>query len=240
MLLVRDLHISYGPVAAVRGISFDVERGELVSLLGSNGAGKSSTLRAISGLVQASSGGILFEGRDLLAEPPDKRVALGIAHVPEGRRVFSTMTVHENLLLGAYGTRGRLPQHSDLEAVLKLFPVLADRREQLAGTLSGGEQQMLAIGRALVARPRLLMMDEPTMGLAPKMIDLILQKIETIRANGTTILLVEQNAVETIRMSDRVFVLQLGRIAYGGSSTALTLETLKELYLGDETKERNQ
>ncbi|MGE3873320.1 MAG: ABC transporter ATP-binding protein [Parvibaculaceae bacterium] len=228
MLEVSNLSVAHGSIAAVRDLTFAVQRGELVSLLGSNGAGKTTTLRAISGLIRANAGSVLFEGAELLDQRPEKRVSCGIAHVPEGRKVFANMTVWENLLLGAYSVRER----SEPDLALTLFPILAERRNQLAGTLSGGEQQMLAIGRALVSAPRLLMMDEPTMGLAPKMIDVILQKIEAIRARGTTILMVEQNAIETIRMSDRVYVLQQGRLVYGGESAKLTLETLKTLYLG--------
>lgn len=231
MLIVSGLNVSYGPVQAVRDVSFEVKRGELVSLLGSNGAGKSTTLRAISGLTPASSGSVTVDGIDLLARAPSERISCGVAHVPEGRRVFASMTVLENLALGGYSS-SRAAMDEAMETVMTLFPVLGERRQQLSGTLSGGEQQMLAIGRALMSRPRLLMMDEPTMGLSPKMVDVILARIDDIRQQGTTVLMIEQNALDTIRLSTRVYVMRSSRIVFDGAGDALTPELLKSLYLG--------
>ena len=231
MLKVSGLSVAYGPIQAVRDVSFEVRQGELVSLLGSNGAGKSTTLRAISGLIRASSGSVTIEGRDLLALAPSARVSCGIAHVPEGRRVFASMSVFENLALGGYITPGSTMDET-LETVLDLFPLLRERRQQMSGTLSGGEQQMLAIGRALMSRPKLLMMDEPTMGLSPKMVDVILAKIDDIRRQGTTVLMVEQNALDAIRMSTRVYVMRTGCVVFEGAGDTLTPDIIKSLYLG--------
>jgi branched-chain amino acid transport system ATP-binding protein len=231
MLKVSGLSVAYGPIQAVRDVSFEVRQGELVSLLGSNGAGKSTTLRAISGLIRANSGSVTIEGRDLLALAPSARVSCGIAHVPEGRRVFASMSVFENLALGGYTISGSAMDET-LEAVLDLFPLLRERRQQMSGTLSGGEQQMLAIGRALMSRPKLLMMDEPTMGLSPKMVDVILAKIDDIRRQGTTVLMVEQNALDAIRMSTRVYVMRTGGVVFEGAGDALTPDIIKSLYLG--------
>jgi branched-chain amino acid transport system ATP-binding protein len=231
MLQVKGLTVAYGPIQAVRDVSFDVKQGELVSLLGSNGAGKTTTLRAISGLIKTAKGAVSIEGSDLLSMEPSARVQRGLAHVPEGRRVFASMSVHENLALGGY-TTSRAKNEEQLEAVLQLFPILAERRKQLSGTLSGGEQQMLAIGRALMSRPKLLMMDEPTMGLSPKMVDVILAKIRDIRRQGTTVLMVEQNALDAISMSTRVYVMRSGGIVFEGAGDSLTPDILKSLYLG--------
>ncbi|MGN6765631.1 MAG: ABC transporter ATP-binding protein [Rhizobiaceae bacterium] len=231
MLKVSGLSVAYGPIQAVRDVSFEVRQGELVSLLGSNGAGKSTTLRAVSGLIRASSGSVTIEGRNLLALAPSARVSCGIAHVPEGRRVFASMSVFENLALGGYTVPG-LAMEETLGAVFDLFPLLRERRNQTGGTLSGGEQQMLAIGRALMSRPKLLIMDEPTMGLSPKMVDVILAKIDDIRRQGTTILMVEQNAMDAIRMSSRVYVMRTGGIVFEGAGDALTPDIIKALYLG--------
>jgi branched-chain amino acid transport system ATP-binding protein len=231
MLKVSGLSVAYGPIQAVRDVSFEVRQGELVSLLGSNGAGKSTTLRAISGLIPANSGSVIIEGRNLLALAPSARVSCGIAHVPEGRRVFASMSVFENLALGGYITSGSKMDET-LETVLDLFPLLRERRQQMSGTLSGGEQQMLAIGRALMSRPKLLMMDEPTMGLSPKMVDVILAKIDDIRRQGTTVLMVEQNALDAIRMSTRVYVMRTGGVVFEGAGDTLTPDIIKSLYLG--------
>lgn len=234
LLVVDQLSVTYGVIRAIEDVSLTVSKGSIVSLIGSNGAGKSTTLQTISGLVPAVSGSILFEDRDLARIPPDQRVALGLAHVPEGRRVFPRMTVDENLLLGAY-LRGFDPEIAeDIDAIGTLFPILKQRRKQAAGTLSGGEQQMLAIGRALMSRPKVLLMDEPSMGLAPKMVETILEKILEIRRLGTTILLVEQNAVEAIRLSDMVYVLRLGQIMHVGPGSDMDEKLLKALYLGHE------
>lgn len=231
MLEVKDLNVAYGPVQAARNVTLNVARGELVSLLGSNGAGKTSTLRAISGLVKVTSGSVTIEGTDLRSLPPNARVELGLAHVPEGRRVFASLTVGENLSLGAYsGSRAAKQEH--LEAVLELFPVLGERMHQISGTLSGGEQQMLAIGRALMSHPRMLMMDEPTMGLSPKMVDIILEKVREICRQGTTVFMVEQNALDTMRMSDRVYVMRSAEIVFDGLGSDISMDMLKALYLG--------
>lgn len=234
LLVVDQLSVSYGMIKAIEDVSLTVAEGSIVSLIGSNGAGKSTTLHSISGLVPTTSGSVVFDGRDLIRTPPDQRVALGLAHVPEGRRVFPRMTVDENLLLGAY-LRGSDPAiGQDVDAIGTLFPILRQRRKQAAGTLSGGEQQMLAIGRALMSRPKVLLMDEPSMGLAPKMVETILEKILEIRRLGTTILLVEQNAVEAIRLSDMVYVLRPGRIMHAGPGSEVDETMLKALYLGHE------
>ncbi len=232
LLKVDGLIVDYGGIRALSSVSFEVEEGSIVSLIGSNGAGKTTTLKSISGLVPVVGGSIAFSGRSLDREAPDRRVGLGVAHVPEGRRIFPRMTVLENLQLGGY-LRGKDPEFGrDIEEIGGMFPILNERRTQLAGTLSGGEQQMLAIGRALMSRPRLLLMDEPTMGLAPRMVDLILDKITEIRRLGTTILLVEQNAVEAIRLSDIVYVLRLGQVVHRGAGREMDESLLKALYLG--------
>jgi branched-chain amino acid transport system ATP-binding protein len=232
LLEVEGLAVRYGVIGAVEEVAFTVPQGSIVSLIGSNGAGKTTTLRAISGLVPLVAGRIRFDGADLAAVPAERRVAMGLAQVPEGRRVFPRMTVEENLLLGAYLRPGDPAVPDDLAAITALFPVLAERRRQLAGTLSGGEQQMLAIGRALMSRPRMLLMDEPTMGLAPQMVETILDRIREIRRLGTTILLVEQNAVEAIRLSDMVHVLRLGRVVHRGPGAEIGEDLLRALYLG--------
>jgi len=232
LLEADSLAVSYGIIRAVEEVSLAVPEGSIVSLIGSNGAGKTTTLRALSGLIAPSAGNIRFGGTNLGPVAADRRVAMGLAQVPEGRRVFPRMTVEENLLLGAY-LRPRDPEVArDMAAITTLFPVLEQRRRQLAGTLSGGEQQMLAIGRALMSRPRMLLMDEPTMGLAPQMVETILERILEIRRLGTTILLVEQNAVEAIRLSDMVYVLRLGRVVHQGPGAEIGEDLLRTLYLG--------
>lgn len=232
LLEVSDLAVSYGGIRAVQGISLGVGDGEIVSLIGSNGAGKTTTLRAISGLMARDEGGIRFAGRDIGALAPDARVRAGIAHVPEGRHVFPALTIEDNLRLGAYTRSDRPGIAEDLERMYVLFPRLRERRRQLAGTLSGGEQQMLAIARAMMSRPRLLMLDEPTMGLSPAMIELVLDTIATIRAGRTPILLVEQNTVEAIQMADHVYGLRVGRIVLRASGADMDEAALKDLYLG--------
>lgn len=232
LLEVSGLAVRYGVINAVEEVSLSVAPGSIVSLIGSNGAGKTTTLRAISGLLAPVAGTIRFDGRDLAGIAAETRVAMGLAQVPEGRRVFPRMTVLENLQLGAYLRPGDASVPEDLEAIATLFPILAQRRGQLAGTLSGGEQQMLAIGRALMSRPRLLLMDEPTMGLAPQMVELILERILEIRRLGTTVLLVEQNAVEAIRLSDMVTVLRLGRVVHTSPGSEIGDDLLRSLYLG--------
>ncbi|MCC5982752.1 MAG: ABC transporter ATP-binding protein [Rhodobacteraceae bacterium] len=232
LLEVGGLAVRYGVINAVEDVSLSVAPGSIVSLIGSNGAGKTTSLRAISGLLAPAAGSIRFDGRDLAGVAAETRVAMGLAQVPEGRRVFPRMTVLENLQLGAYLRPGDASVPEDLEAITTLFPILEQRRKQLAGTLSGGEQQMLAIGRALMSRPRLLLMDEPTMGLAPQMVELILERILEIRRLGTTILLVEQNAVEAIRLSDMVTVLRLGRVVHTSPGSEIGDDLLRDLYLG--------
>jgi len=232
MLEVRDLNVHYGGIRALNDVSLEVRTGEIVALLGSNGAGKSTTLRAISGLVPYS-GAILFEGEDLRKVSPDRIVRLGIGHAPEGRRVFSRMTVRENLELGAFTVRSKREIEERLAFALDTFPRLQERLTQKAGTLSGGEQQMLAIGRALMSAPRLLMLDEPSLGLAPIIVQTIFGVIKSLNERGTTILLVEQNAHQALRIANRGYVLETGSLRFDGSGMAL-LENpaVAEAYLG--------
>jgi len=234
VLEVKDLYVSYGEIRALRGISISVEAREIVALLGNNGAGKTTTLKAISGLLAPSQGEILLEGRSLVGVPAHAIVTRGIAHVPEGRKIFNRLTVLENLEMGAYARRDGSLQE-DLDRVFTLFPRLKERRTQVAGTLSGGEQQMLAIGRALMARPRLLMMDEPSMGLAPVLVEQILATIGDINARfGTTILLVEQNAAMALAIAHRGYVLETGAIVLSGSADALQADPeVRRAYLGE-------
>jgi branched-chain amino acid transport system ATP-binding protein len=233
MLALSRVCASYGSVPAVADISIEVGEGEAVGLLGANGAGKSTTLRAISGLVRLTSGTISFSGTDIASLPPYKVTELGIAHVPEGRQVFPEMTVQENLEIGAYAPRAKASRSSTLELVFSIFPVLAERRKQLAGTMSGGEQQMLAVGRGLMLKPRLLMLDEPSLGLAPVMTDVTFQKIQEIHALGTAILLVEQNVSRALTLVQRAYVLESGKVIMHGSSTELANnKQVQAAYLG--------
>ncbi len=233
MLTIEGLRASYGPVEALRGLDMEVRAGELVCLLGANGAGKSSTLRAISGLLRATAGRIALDGRDIHRLEPAAILRAGIAHCPEGRRVFPHLTVEENLAMGAYVRRDARAIASDLERVCEHFPVLAERRRQAAGTLSGGEQQMLAIGRALMARPRLVLFDEPSLGLAPTMVETTFAIIAGIRAQGTTVLMVEQNAYLALRMADRAYVMETGKIVLGGlARDLLDDDHVRRAYLG--------
>jgi branched-chain amino acid transport system ATP-binding protein len=232
-LEVRDLAVYYGAVHALKGISLRVEPGEIVTLLGSNGAGKSTTLRALSGLVRARSGTVVFAGRNLTNRKAHEMVKAGISHAPEGRIVFANLTVRENLGMGAYLRKDRDGVARDLTHVFALFPRLEERGAQRAGTLSGGEQQMLAIGRALMARPRLLLLDEPSLGLAPLLVREIFRKIESINRDGTTILLVEQNAHQALRIAHRGYVLETGRIVLEGRAADLAgNEAVRKAYLG--------
>jgi len=228
------LSVSYGGLAALRGVSMTVDEGQFVAIVGPNGAGKTTLFKAISGTVAPVSGSILFEGRDLLAVPPPERAHLGIAHVPEGRQVFASMTVLENLEMGAYSTRGRVEWHRNIDRILTLFPVLAERRKQLAGTLSGGEQQMLAIGRGIASAPRLLLLDEPSMGLAPAIADLIFDRVASLhRESGVTLLLVEQRVAEALESCDYGYVLETGTVVLQGPHTALMAdERVRRAYLG--------
>ena len=233
LLSLEDLHAAYGPVVALRGLDLVVHPGELVCLIGANGAGKTSTLRAVSGLLSPTRGRIVFDGRPIHgAEPADILVA-GIAHCPEGRRVFPHLTVRENLEMGAYVRRDRRGVDADLERVSTHFPILAERRRQMAGTLSGGEQQMLAIGRALMSRPRLILLDEPSLGLAPAIVDATFAIIAGIRREGTTVLLVEQNAYRALRMADRGYVMETGRVVLEGRAADLLADDhVRRAYLG--------
>jgi branched-chain amino acid transport system ATP-binding protein len=232
LLEVRDVEVRYGNVPAVRALSLDVEEGEIVALLGANGAGKSTTLRMLSGLHRPSEGTVTFRGERIEHMPAHKIVRLGLGHVPEGRRIFPTMTVVENLEMGAFQRRGSLA--ADFEHVYELFPILSERRKQLGGTLSGGEQQMLAIGRALMAEPTLLLFDEPSLGLAPLIVEQIFSIISTIRDQGTTILLVEQNANQALRLSDRGYVMETGQITIEDRAAALLGDRrIREAYLGE-------
>jgi branched-chain amino acid transport system ATP-binding protein len=233
MLEVRGLHCRYGKVGVLKGISLEVRAGELVSLIGANGAGKTTTLKAISGLVPPVGGRIVFEGKDITSAPARRILALGIAHCPEGRRVFPYMTVQENLEMGCYLRADRARVASDMKRIFARFPVLAERRGQPAGTLSGGEQQMLAIGRALMSRPRIVLFDEPSLGLAPTMVERTFEIIAEIRKEGTTVLMVEQNAYAALEMCDRSYVLESGEVALHGTGAELLGNPhVRQAYLG--------
>lgn len=233
MLKVSDITVGYGAITAVKGLSFEVREGEIVSLIGSNGAGKSTTLRTVSGLMHPKSGGIEFRGEKIDGLPGHEIVAKGICHSPEGRRIFPRMTVDENLDLGAYLRKDVNAVRESRERVLELFPRLRERITQKAGTMSGGEQQMLAVGRALMGEPKLLIMDEPSMGLAPVLVDLIFETIETIRASGVTILLVEQNALAALRIADYAYVLESGHLKLEGDGSKLADDpAIAQAYLG--------
>jgi branched-chain amino acid transport system ATP-binding protein len=235
MLEVDNVHSFYGNIEALKGVSVTVEQGEIVTLIGANGAGKSSTLKTISGLLRPRQGSVRFNGVDLRSTPPHKIVFLGIVQVPEGRRVFGRLTVEENLEMGAYSRDDRPGIAASLEHVFSLFPRLKERRGQVAGTLSGGEQQMLATGRALMANPKVLLMDEPSMGLAPVLVDSIFNTIDELHRSGTTILLVEQNARMALQVADRGYVLQSGEIVLSGTAAELRAnETVRKAYLGIE------
>ena len=233
MLKIENLHVAYGGIQALRGISLEVPDGKIVTLIGANGAGKSTTLRTISGLVTAQSGSIQWNGEELLGKPIDRIISAGIAMSPEGRRVFADMTVLENLKIGAYLRRDRAEIQRDLEWVYDLFPRLKERSWQLAGTLSGGEQQMLAVGRALMSRPRLMMLDEPSLGLAPLVVQDIFSIIREINRQGVTVLLIEQNANMALKTADLAYVLETGSITLSGTGAELLAnEKVKEAYLG--------
>ncbi len=233
MLCVDDLHVRYGAIAALRGVSLTVERGELVALIGVNGAGKTTTLSAIAGTVKAASGSITFEDQSLLGRSPEAVLRLGIAVVPEGRDIFPSLTVEENLRLGAFSRHDRKEYRDDLKEIFDLFPILRERLHQLGGTLSGGEQQQLAIARSLMAHPTLLMLDEPSLGLAPTLVTQIFRLIVTLRARGSTILLVEQNVQRTLDIADRVYLLNTGQIELQGKPAELKARgAIKDVYLG--------
>ncbi|MBQ9281834.1 MAG: ABC transporter ATP-binding protein [Treponema sp.] len=233
MLEVKDLKVAYGSILALKGISFEVKKGEIISLIGANGAGKTTTLHSISNLIKKQSGSVTFKGEDITNLSPDKIVKAGLIHVPEGRRVFSNLTVKENLEMGAFLRKDKAGIKADLEHVYKLFPRLKERVKQLAGTLSGGEQQMLAMGRGLMSKPDLLLLDEPSMGLAPILVDEIFDIIQKINKDGTTILLVEQNAFKAMSIANRVYILETGEVsASGDSQTMIHDESVKKAYLG--------
>lgn len=234
MLEVNDIHVGYDGVLALHGITFRVDEGEIVSIVGSNGAGKSTTIKTISGILKPVSGTIVFEGARLDTMPAHKVADLGIAHVPEGRRLFARQTVYENLLLGAYTRKNAKNREEDLERIFSLFPVLKERRDQNAGTLSGGEQQMLAIGRGLMLRPRLLMLDEPSLGIAPKLVDKIFETVKELnQREKLTILLVEQNVREALELASRAYVVQTGRVIMEGTGDQLlATDAIQKAYLG--------
>jgi branched-chain amino acid transport system ATP-binding protein len=234
MLTLENVSVNYGAIEALKGVSMRVEKGEVVTLIGANGAGKSTTLRTITGLLEPSAGRVMFEGEDIGGKPTHKLVARGISMSPEGRGVFANLTVRENLQMGAYLQTNKSKIASTMERAFEMFPRLKERESQKAGTLSGGEQQMLAMGRALMSRPRLLLLDEPSLGLAPLVVHTIFEAIEEIRGQGTTILLVEQNAYAALKHSDRAYVLETGQIVMEGTSQELAADPrIKEAYLGE-------
>ena len=233
LLEVKDLQVFYGVIQALKGISFEVNEGEIVTLIGANGAGKTTTMQSIMGLIHPKAGEIIYDGQRVNGMPTNKIVQLGMTQVPEGRRVFSELTVYENLLMGAYINKDRNKVKSDIEEVYTLFPRLGERKGQLAGMLSGGEQQMLAMGRALMSHPKLMMLDEPSMGLAPILVSQVCDMITHLNETGTTILLVEQNAEKALSIADRAYVMEIGEITLSGTGKELAAsEKVKAAYLG--------
>lgn len=234
MLEIKDLEVCYGVIRAIKGVSFKVNQGEVIALIGANGAGKTTILHTITGLIPAKSGSILFEGKELTKTPAHKIVSMGMAHVPEGRRVFAQLSVLENLKLGAYTRKDKAEITKSLEMVYERFPRLEERKNQVAGTLSGGEQQMLAMGRALMSNPRIILMDEPSMGLSPLLVSEIFDIIKVISEGGTTVLLVEQNAKKALSIADRAYVLETGNITLSGkASDLINDDSVKKAYLGE-------
>lgn len=234
MLTVENLNVYYGMIHALKGLSFHVEEGEIVALIGANGAGKTTTLQTISGILQAKSGSVNFQGKEITSVSGNQIVKLGMSHVPEGRRMFSNLTVYENLMMGAYTRKDKKQIAETLEKIYERFPRLQERTRQLAGTLSGGEQQMLAMGRALMAQPRIILMDEPSMGLSPLFVNEIFNIITEVNKQGVTILLVEQNAKKALSIANRAYVLETGRIVNEGDAHALLDdESIKKAYLGE-------
>ncbi len=234
MLEVKDIEVYYGVIQAIKGISFEVNEGEVIALIGANGAGKTTTLHTITGLLSPKRGSVLFEGQDITKIPAHKIVSLGMAHVPEGRRVFAELSVYENLKMGAYTRKDKAEIEETLQTVYKRFPRLKERKNQLAGTLSGGEQQMLAMGRALMSRPKIIVMDEPSMGLSPILVNEIFDIIKEVSAGGTTVLLVEQNAKKALSIADRAYVLETGKIVLEGAAKELMNDaSIKKAYLGE-------
>ena len=234
ILQVNDLHVYYGSIHAVKGVSFEVNEGEVIALIGANGAGKTTILHTVTGLIAPKSGKIEFEGKDITRMPAHKIVTLGMAHVPEGRRVFADLSVYENLLMGAFTRKDKDEIAKTLEMVYKRFPRLRERKNQVAGTLSGGEQQMLAMGRALMSHPKILLMDEPSMGLSPLFVNEIFDIIKEVSASGTTVLLVEQNAKKALSIADRAYVLETGKIVLDAAADVLMNDpSIKKAYLGE-------
>ncbi len=234
MLQVTDLKVNYGVIQAIKGVSFEVNEGEVIALIGANGAGKTTILHTVTGLIAPKSGKIEFEGKDITKMPAHKIVTLGMAHVPEGRRVFADLSVYENLLMGAFTRKDKDEIAKTLEMVYKRFPRLRERKNQVAGTLSGGEQQMLAMGRALMSHPKILLMDEPSMGLSPLFVNEIFDIIKEVNASGTTVLLVEQNAKKALSIADRAYVLETGKIVLDAAADVLMNDpSIKKAYLGE-------
>lgn len=234
MLEVKNLNVYYGMIHAIKDASFEVEQGEVIALIGANGAGKTTILHTVTGLLHAKSGSVQFEGRELTRTPSHKIVSLGMSHVPEGRRVFANLSVYENLMMGAYTRSDKKEIADSLDMVYERFPRLQERRTQLAGTLSGGEQQMLAMGRALMSKPKILLMDEPSMGLSPLFVSEIFRIIEEVSAQGVTVLLVEQNAKKALSIADRAYVLETGKVVMSGPAKELmTNDAIKAAYLGE-------
>lgn len=234
MLEVKDLQVYYGMIQAIKGVSFHVERGEVIALIGANGAGKTTILHTVSGLLSPKSGSVVFEGKDILKVPGHKIVSMGMAHVPEGRRVFAQLSVYQNLRMGAYTRSDKEEISETLNMVFERFPRLAERQNQLAGTLSGGEQQMLAMGRALMSHPKLILMDEPSMGLSPIFVNEIFSIIQEVSKSGTTVLLVEQNARKALSIADRAYVLETGNIVLeGDAGDLLNNDSIRKAYLGE-------
>lgn len=234
MLEVKDLHVHYGVIEAIKGIDFEVNKGEVIALIGANGAGKTTILHTVSGLITPSQGTVTFEGADITKIPGHKIVSMGMAHVPEGRRVFQQLSVLQNLKMGAYTRKDKKEIEETLETVYKRFPRLAERKNQIAGTLSGGEQQMLAMGRALMSHPSIILMDEPSMGLSPIFVNEIFDIIKEVSASGTTVLLVEQNAKKALSIADRAYVLETGNIVLEGDAKELmNNDAIKKAYLGE-------
>ena len=234
MLEIKNLEVYYGMIQAIKGISFEVNEGEVIALIGANGAGKTTTLHAVTGLIPAKAGEIIFDGKNVAKIPGHKIVSMGVAHVPEGRRVFAELSVYQNLKMGAYTRKDKDEIAGNLEMVYKRFPRLKERKNQMAGTLSGGEQQMLAMGRALMSQPKIILMDEPSMGLSPIFVNEIFDIIREVSAAGTTVLLVEQNAKKALSIADRAYVLETGRITLQGDAKELMNdESVKKAYLGE-------
>lgn len=234
LLEIKDLEVFYGMIQAIKGVSFQVNEGEVIALIGANGAGKTTILHTVTGLLEAKKGSVFFDGKDITKTPAHKIVSMGMAHVPEGRRVFANLSVYQNLRMGAYTRKDKQEIEKTLKTVYKRFPRLEERKNQLAGTLSGGEQQMLAMGRALMSHPRIILMDEPSMGLSPIFVNEIFDIIKEVSASGTTVLLVEQNAKKALSISDRGYVLETGKIVLEGrSEDLLNNDSIKKAYLGE-------